>query len=105
MPDTKVNATSISARRKAAGLDQVVKMDVLADHSFRVTAAQDATATLPDGTESTGKMMNWTDLETGEKYRTFVGGVALVRDLTEIELPFDARLEKVGRTWTFVDPE
>lgn len=98
-------APTFSTAAKAAGVPLQIKTEDIAElGAVTFIEAEPATSTLPDGRESEGMFVTIADID-GSKYTAFIGGVALLRVLREVPLPFRAQIVKVGRTWTFADPD
>jgi len=96
---------SFSQAAKAAGVPLQIKTEDIAElGAVTFLEAEPATSTLPDGRESEGMFVTIQDSD-GSKYTAFIGGVALLRVLREVPLPFVAQIIKVGRTWVFADPD
>lgn len=103
---------SRSERRQSAGLPVRASTAELSQMgTLTFLSAEPAEARNPQtGQMGDGMLVNVADAD-GRKFQSFVGGVALVRELTEMleanGFPFTARIvrdgEGPGHPWTFAD--
>jgi hypothetical protein len=94
---------SFTDAAKAAGVPLNIKTeDVHELGTVTWLEKEELTSTLPDGSPSEGYFCKIADAD-GSLYTVFIGGVALVKMLKDIPLPFAASIGKSGRTWVFED--
>lgn len=98
---------SFSQAAKSAGVPiQLKTEDVSALGAVTWLEKEEMTVNVPNepGKTSKGYFCKIAD-QDGTLYTVFIGGVALVRMLEEIPLPFMAQIIQSGRTWVFADPD
>jgi hypothetical protein len=90
---------------KAARMAIQKRSNDLIGHTLALVAWRPQDALLvSEGTITSGFFVVGRDLTTGGNFSWFVGGVALVRQLKRWAAPVRVKLEKRGRTLTFVNP-
>lgn len=112
---TPTAAPSYSQRAKEQGLPILISREQIAEMGpVTWVSAEPSEARNPQSGEMGHGLLAVIEVD-GQRYQTFVGNVALLKDLATIDedskvytpragmFPFTARLVKSGRTWVFSD--
>jgi hypothetical protein len=103
-PAKSVEAPKLSKRLEEAGVPRQVDREFIATLGevtwLRADAAE---ARNPQTGELGDGMMVLIQADNGKQYTSFVGNVALLRILGQVDFPFRAAIVKKGRTWAFTE--
>jgi hypothetical protein len=93
---------TIQKAREEAQIPEHISVKNLVDRRILIAHKVAQKAALPDtGELRDGWFCSCLDLETKKPFTTWFGQIALVRDLGQLQTPFQATIVKHGRTYRF----